>query len=564
MSAAFFVAQKMGANMGTGGVLFSTMSSIQTIMNQRDWNECIASCGDSERADEVRLILGDQLNSNHSWFAQGSQQEVLYLFMEVRSETDYARHHVQKVVAFFAAMRSFANQLHLAGHRVLYLHLHHPSNAQTITGNLEWVVEQSGAKRVAWQNPDEFRVNAELEAWSSNAQTRNWVVDVADSEHFYSSRTELADFFRGKKTYRLETFYRHMRQKHGVLMDASGQPESGQWNFDASNRQKLPADHIIPPPLEFSNEVSALVELIEAAGIQTIGNIESKAFGWPITREDGLATLAYFIQELLPHFGDYQDAMTRESWSVHHSRLSFVMNVKLLSPKEVVDAVERAWREDPERISLSQAEGFIRQIIGWREYMRGIYWAQMPEYQTLNFFGHQRGLPKWFWTGETRMACLSHSIQQSLDHAYAHHIQRLMVTGNFALLAGVHPDEVDAWYLGIYIDALHWVEVTNTRGMSQFADGGIVGSKPYVSSAQYMKKMGPYCKGCHYKAELKTGEKSCPFNSLYWDFHARNRSLLERNPRIGMVYRTWDRMTLEHQQALLETAAVHLKNLNEL
>lgn len=533
-------------------------------MNQLDWNECIASCADNQQANEVRLILGDQLNPNHSWFANGPQQDVLYVLMEIRSETDYARHHLQKVVAFFASMRSFANQLHRDGYRVLYIDLQHPSNQQTITENLEWVGRKVGANRVAWQHPDEFRVNSELEAWSHSAGARNWEFQAVDSEHFYSSRTELADFFQGKKTYRLETFYRYMRQKHDVLMDASGQPESGQWNFDASNRQKLPTDHVIPPPIEFLKDVRVLVEMVNEAGVNTIGNIQPEAFGWPITREEGLTTLAYFIQELLPHFGDYQDAMTRESWSVHHSRLSFVMNVKLLSPKEVVDEVERAWRKDSDRISLSQVEGFIRQIIGWREYMRGIYWAQMPEFETLNFFNHQRELPTWFWTGNTRMACLSHSIHQSLDHAYAHHIQRLMVTGNFALLAGVHPDEVDAWYLGIYIDALHWVEVTNTRGMSQFADGGIVGSKPYVSSAQYMKKMGPYCKGCHYKAELKTGEKSCPFNSLYWDFHARNRSLLERNPRIGMVYRTWDRMTSEHQQALLETASAHLHRLNEL
>ena len=251
-------------------------------------------------------------------------------------------------------------------------------------------------------------------------------------------------------------------------------------------------------------------------------------------------------------FGDFQDALTEDSWTVYHSRLSFAMNVKMLSPREVIEAVERKWREAPDHASIAQVEGFIRQILGWREYMRGVYWAHMPEYAEKNFFQHDRPLPGWFWTGETGMRCLQHAITQTLDHAYAHHIQRLMVTGNFALLAGIDPDEVDGWYLGVYIDAIEWVEITNTRGMSQFADGGIVGTKPYVSSANYMHKMGPHCAGCRYNRQGKTEDDACPFNSLYWHFHARNRHLLEKNPRIGMVYRTWDKMDPAKQQALLD------------
>jgi len=240
------------------------------------------------------------------------------------------------------------------------------------------------------------------------------------------------------------------------------------------------------------------------------------------------------------------------------------MNVKLLSPKEVVDAVIQAYRSNEHSIALNQVEGFVRQIIGWREYMRGIYWMHMPGYEGLNFFNHENKLPDWYWTGETKMKCLSHSIKQSLQFAYAHHIQRLMVTGNFALLAGIHPDEVDHWYLGIYIDALDWVEITNTRGMSQFADGGIVGTKPYVSSANYIDKMSSYCGKCHYNSKQKVGEKACPFNSLYWHFYARNESLLQKNPRIGMMYVTWDKMQPEVKTELLNQAEFYLENISSL
>jgi deoxyribodipyrimidine photolyase-related protein len=277
-----------------------------------------------------------------------------------------------------------------------------------------------------------------------------------------------------------------------------------------------------------------------------------------------LELLSFFIENCLPYFGTFQDAMTTDAWSVYHSRISFAMNVKLLSPKEVVDAVIQSYRSNEHSIALNQVEGFVRQIIGWREYMRGIYWMHMPDYAGLNFFNHENKLPDWYWTGETKMKCLSHSIKQSLQFAYAHHIQRLMVTGNFALLAGIHPDEVDSWYLGIYIDALEWVEITNTRGMSQFADGGIVGTKPYVSSANYIDKMSSYCGKCYYNSKQKVGERACPFNSLYWHFYARNEQLLRKNPRIGMAYVTWDKMQPQVKEELLHQAERYLSKINEL
>ncbi len=506
----------------------------------------------------LRLILGDQLNARHSWFKK-VDDGVLYVMAELRSETDYARHHIQKVVAFFSAMREFAEVLKAARHHVHYIRLAE-AQSQNFVDLITQLVNETGCAHVAYQLPDEYRLDVHLQQLST---IEGITVEAVDTEHFYTGRDELAQLFKGKKQFLMERFYRYMRQKHGVLMDGP-EPATGRWNYDEENRKKLPKTEQILPAKTFRRDVSELVTMLEKAGVQTIGRIDPERFLWPVTREEGLALLDHFVNRLLPKFGAYQDAMTKRDWSLFHSRLSFVMNVKLVSPKEVVDAVEQHWRQHPEHATIAQVEGFIRQILGWREYMRGIYWAKMPEYAELNFFDHSRKLPEWFWTGETKMSCLQHAIGQSLDYAYAHHIQRLMVTGNFALLAGIDPDEVDAWYLGIYIDAIEWVEITNTRGMSQFADGGIVGSKPYVSSANYMKKMGSYCSDCAYRHDVRTGEGACPFNSLYWHFYDRHRSKLEKNPRIGMMYRTWDKMEPAKQHALLEQADYYLEHLNEL
>ena len=304
--------------------------------------------------------------------------------------------------------------------------------------------------------------------------------------------------------------------------------------------------------------------MLEKAGVSTIGEAESGKIHWPVTRTEALQLLDHFVKELLPWFGKYQDALTTADPFLFHSRLSFALNVKLLDPQEVVSSAVKMWESDPEKFDIAQVEGFVRQIMGWREYMRGLYWAQMPEYATLNFFAHDAALPEWFWTGDTKMECQRLAIRQSLQHAYAHHIQRLMVTGNFALLLGVDPNAVDAWYLGIYIDALEWVEITNTRGMSQYADGGIVGSKPYVSSANYLNKMSDYCSNCFYDHKQKTGTRACPFNSLYWDFYDRNRELLEKNPRIGFALRNWDKMTAEQQEAIRNQAAAIKANADDL
>jgi deoxyribodipyrimidine photolyase-related protein len=314
----------------------------------------------------------------------------------------------------------------------------------------------------------------------------------------------------------------------------------------------------------FNNEVSEIFQEIRKTDIKTIGVIDEHDFVWPINRAQSLQLLDFFVTECLPLFGSYQDAMTPNEWSLYHARISFSMNIKMISPQEVIEKAIREWQKRPNEIEYNQLEGFVRQIIGWREYMRGIYWLKMPEYGTMNFFDNQEKLPDWFWTGKTKMNCLKDAINQSLNYAYAHHIQRLMVTGNFALLAGIHPDAVDQWYLGIYIDAIEWVEITNTRGMSQFADGGIVGTKPYVSSASYIDKMSHYCGSCYYKKAVKTGDRACPFNSLYWNFYDRNEDKLGKNPRIGMMYNVWRKMQPEAKVALLEQANYYLKNINDL
>lgn len=509
----------------------------------------------------LRLILGDQLNSQHSWFQQ-LDDEVTYLLCEARSETDYVNHHIQKVTAFFLAMRAFSQWLKEQGHRVHYLQLDDPDNAGSITANVKKVLTDGDFTTFAYQAPDEYRLD---EALKSCCKTLDQTCHCVDSEHFLVERSFVEELFKNKKTYLMETFYRKVRTKYQLLMEDDGvTPLTGQWNYDKNNRNRLPQDVSIPEVLSFSRDASEIEQLLQKENVKTIGSMDASSFDWPITREEGLLLLDHFCQHRLAHFGTYQDAMTDRNYLLFHSKLSFVLNTKILSPLEVCKTAIGYWEQHQEEIDIAQIEGFLRQIIGWREYMRGVYWAQMPVYAEKNYFQHDAKLPEWYWTGKTKMKCLSHAITQSLEYAYAHHIQRLMVTGNFALLLGVHPDEVDAWYLGIYIDALEWVEITNTRGMSQYADGGLLATKPYVASANYMNKMSDYCKNCAYNHKEKLGENACPFNSLYWDFMDRHRSRLETNARIGMAYRTWDRYESEQQAEILKKADWVKKNIESL
>ncbi|PPK86085.1 deoxyribodipyrimidine photolyase-related protein [Neolewinella xylanilytica] len=508
----------------------------------------------------LRLILGDQLNENHSWFSE-TDDRTLYCLFETHSEATYCEHHIQKITGFFLAMRAFADRLRALGHAVYYRTLDETrtDGLETITDCVSQAMQHHGTEVFAYQLPDEWRLDQELKAFSEKVGGVS-----CDTEHFMSTRNDVADLFRDKQTYLMETFYREMRQRHRVLMDANGEPVTGQWNHDHANRGSLPKEIVFPEPTVFARDATEIVSMIRSHDIPTMGRMADERFTYPVTREECLKALHDFCDNRLQHFGTYQDAMTEADPLLYHANLSFAMNTKLLSPREVIDAAIAAWERDPEQISFNQVEGFVRQIIGWREYMRGVYWAQMPAFETVNSLQHDRALPSWYWTGDTKMNCLRHAINQSLDRAYAHHIQRLMVTGNFALIYGAHPDAVDAWYLGVYIDAIQWVEITNTRGMSQRADGGLIATKPYCSSANYINKMSDYCKNCHYSPTKRTGEKSCPFNSLYWDFLDRHRERFAGNYRMKFMYATWEKKGAEQQAEILERAAWVKAHVEEL
>ncbi len=506
----------------------------------------------------LRLILGDQLNPLHSWF-QAPRPDVIYLLMEVRSETDYVLHHAQKVLGIFAAMRDFAQQLKANGHRVRYVSIDQASNRQDIVANLEALVTHYDASSVEYQAPDEWRLDQALRVWS---RTSSVAVNMVDSEHFLTRRDEAQQIFLGKKQWLMEHFYRHQRRRHQILLTPDGKPEGGQWNFDADNRKPWPGQPAEPADMRPCHDHSELWRVIESAGVKTIGDSQATAFRWPLNRAEALQQLDHFIAWGLPHFGDYQDALSEHSWRLFHSLLSFALNTKMLNPHEVVIRAQTAWREG--HAPLHAAEGFIRQVLGWREYVRGMYWAQMPAYTRTNQLAHTRALPDWFWNGQTHMACVASALKQSLTQGYAHHIQRLMVTGNFALLAGLDPAQLHRWYLGIYVDAFEWVEAPNTLGMSQWADGGLLATKPYVSSAAYIHRMGDHCKNCRYDHKARTSDNACPFNALYWDFFDRHRTQFETNPRLGVVYHQLKRMPEKTLQELKSFSARTLSNLENL
>ncbi len=508
----------------------------------------------------LRLILGDQLNYNHTWFEEKNPNTV-YVMMEVRQETDYVRHHIQKVLGFFAAMRNFAKHLKKQGHRVTYFKINDEENSQSITKNLLYLIEKNRIEKFEYQLPDEYRLDMQIKDFCKNVHIPS---KVFDTEHFLTQRDDLKKFFGDRKEYLMESFYRNMRKKLKVLMSGK-QPLGGKWNYDVENRKKWDRKTHVPEPLLFKNNLEEIYDDVEFARIKTIGTVKPEMFIWPINREQSLDLLEFFVKKCLPNFGTLQDAMIEKHWSLFHSRLSFALNTKMLHPLEVVNKAIDQWKKRKNRISLAQIEGFVRQIIGWREYMRGVYWIQMPEYEKMNFFAHKRKLPDYYWTANTRMNCMYHAIEQSLEKAYAHHIQRLMVTGSFALISGIHPDEVDQWYLGIYIDAIQWVEITNTRGMSQYADGGIVGTKPYVGSANYIHKMSDYCNNCYYDKNKKYGKRACPFNSLYWHFYERHRDKLSKNPRVVMMYSILDKkMDSKERTKILKQAENYLQNLDGL
>ena len=514
------------------------------------------------RYHTLRLILGDQLNAQHSWFRR-KDDGVLYLIAELKQETGYVKHHVQKICAFFAAMEKFAHALSDKGHHVVHLTLDDTCNVASLNTLITDQCQRYKVERFEFQRPDEYRLAQQLAALDIAAEVD---VNQVDSEHFLLPFDEIPQYFTSGKAHKMEFFYRKMRRRFDLLMEGET-PAGGQWNYDADNRNKLKDQDLdeIPAPKIFRSDIRPILDRLQRHGVETIGETDNE-LRWPTTRREATALLKHFCERCLPNFGRFQDAMTARSkhrWSLYHSRLSFAINSKMLHPKTVIDKAIDYYYSHPEQVGLAQIEGFVRQILGWREFVRGIYWANMPDYAERNALAANGDLPSWFWSGDTKMHCQKQAIEQSLRYAYAHHIQRLMITGNFALLAGIDPDQVDQWYLGIYVDAIEWVEMPNTRGMSQYADGGLLATKPYAAGGNYVSKMSDYCNDCHYRVKDKTGPHACPLNSLYWHFLHRHREQFESNPRMAMIYRTWDRQG-DNQQTILERGQWCLDNLEDL
>ncbi|MDX5365902.1 MAG: cryptochrome/photolyase family protein [Alphaproteobacteria bacterium] len=505
----------------------------------------------------LRLILGDQLTRDISALDGLDKAHDVVLFAEVREEGTYVRHHKQKIVLILSAMRHFAGELRREGIAVDYIHLDDPGNTGSLTGELARAMKRHRLSHAVMTEPGEWRLREAFLSWQRDMKAD---LDIREDGRFLASHARFEAWAKGRKSFRMEFFYRELRRETGFLMEG-GEPAGGQWNFDADNRKALPKGMAAPerlrfPPDEITRNVMALVEREFPDHFGTLDR-----FGWPVTRAEAQRALSHFIEETLPSFGDYQDAMRAGAPFLFHSLISTSLNIGLLTPREVCLAAEAAWREG--RVPINAAEGFIRQILGWREYVRGIYWLKMPFYAETNFLAAREKLPDFYWTGETKMRCISDVVAQTRDHAYSHHIQRLMVTGNFALLAGIGPKEVEEWYLAVYADAFDWVELPNTHGMAIFADGGLLASKPYAASGAYINRMSDFCGGCAYDPKARAGREPCPFNALYWGFLIRNQTLLSKNPRLAMPYRTLAGWSRQRREEIMDEAGAIMSRLRK-
>jgi len=476
---------------------------------------------------------------------------------EVEAEASYVRHHKKKIAFLFSAMRHFAEEMEAQGKSVRYVRLDDKGNTGSLVGEIERVLQHTplAFDRLVVTAPGEWRLHDEMQGWSDRL---GLVVEVRDDTRFLASLDRFADWAAGRKRLTMEYFYRQMRKETGLLMDGD-LPAGGQWNFDQDNRKKLPANVSLPkrlmhPKDQVTKEVCGLVA---DRFNDHFGDLEPFTYG--VTRSAAEADLDYFFQHCLSNFGDYQDAMVQGEAFLFHSVIALYLNCGLLDPLEVCRRAEEEWREG--RAPINAVEGFIRQIIGWREYVRGLYWLKMPDYAETNFLDATRPLPAFYWTADTRMACVRDAVETTRKHAYAHHIQRLMITGNFALLAGIDPKQVEEWYLLVYADAYEWVELPNTHGMALFADGGVMATKPYAASGAYINRMSDYCGNCHYSVSKKNGPNACPFNYLYWNFLIENEDKLKGNPRLNMPYRSLAKMDERKTTAIREDSRRFFKDI---
>lgn len=514
-------------------------------------------------APRLRLILGDQLQHDSPQLAQLDPARDRVLMIEAPGEATHVWSHKARIALFLSAMRHFAAELRARRVPLDYIALDDPGHADApgLMDRLRRQLERSGARELVIVEPGEYRLAQALRELAAATGT---ALTVLPDTHFLCMRDEFAGWARGKRELRMEFFYRWQRKAQRVLLDADGAPEGGQWNFDADNRSGFPktGPGPIPPPAFFAPDAMTreVIALVEARFPRHPGALSQ--FGWPVTRAQALEALRLFIDTRLPEFGRYQDAMWTGTPFGWHALLSTSLNLKLLDPREVIAAAEAAYRTG--RVPLASAEGFIRQVLGWREFIRGVYWQFMPALAEANHYRHTRPLPAWYWTGDTRMACMRECIGQTLQHGYAHHIQRLMVTGQFALLAQIDPKQVADWYLAIYVDAVEWVELPNVAGMALHADGGKFTSKPYVASGQYIKRMSNYCSGCRYKPELRSGAEACPFTVLFWHFLDTHERALQASPRTMLMAKNVGRLSMQERAAIASHAARLLQDLDAL
>lgn len=502
------------------------------------------------------LLLGDQLSLSMSSLAKIDKQNDHVLICEVKEEASYVKHHKTKIAFLFSAMRHFAEDLKRKGYKLYYTKYTDSDNQGSLFKQVEAHVKTHDISDIVVAKAGEYRLHEDICQWSSRL---GLAVKITPDNRFMAKEGDFSDWAEGKKQLRMEFFYRERRKQFNILMDDK-QPVGGKWNYDADNREKLPKDIKPPSPCVFKPDdiTEDVIALVEKEFDDHFGDI--KHFHYAVTRKQALEVLDNFIEQRLVNFGRYQDAMVQDEAWMYHSHVSFYINAGLLGPEEVILAAQEAFYKGD--VPINSAEGFIRQILGWREYVRGFYWHFMPDLKTDNFLQAKRALPEFYWTGKTDMNCLSQCVKQTKEHAYAHHIQRLMVLGNFALLAGLDPEQVNEWYLIVYGDAYEWVELPNVSGMILYSDGGKLASKPYAASGAYINKMSNYCSYCKYSVKEKSGPQACPFNYLYWDFINKHKEKFENNPRMAMIYRTMSKMDQTKLMHMLDDSEVFLEKLS--
>ena len=504
------------------------------------------------------LILGDQLDHASAALADFDVANDLILMIEAESEANHVWSHKARIAIFIAAMRHFSLDQQRLHRRVDYVKL---GSAQgSLADILTLKLGEHQPAKLVLVEPGEYRLEQAIIATCKAAQM---TLVMRDDTHFLASRNDFATWARGYKQLRMEFFYRSMRLKTGVLM-LGNKPEGGEWNYDHDNRGSFgkngPAKMRAPLGFQPDSLTQQVIAEVEKFFPNHPGSLEH--FKWPVTRTDALKLLADFIEHRLPQFGQFQDAMWSNEATLYHSLLSAALNLKLLNPREVIDGALHAYQEKRvdtrPPLGISSTEGFIRQILGWREFIRGVYWLDMPGLLASNHFEHSRPLPNWYWSGETDMNCMRQVIAMTLAHGYSHHIQRLMVTGMFGVLAEINPRELHEWYLAMYVDAVEWVEAPNTLGMALYANGGRFTSKPYIASGAYINRMSNFCAGCRFKPNEKTGANACPITTLYWNFLDKHEASFAANPRTALMVKNLQKLSVAEREEIRRLAAVQL------